>query len=73
MTGRADARAFLAALALLRHAFGAFYAGGEGRCPLGVDTRNSTGTRGVYERACMRVLWQADVFEKELRQAEAAA
>ncbi len=54
-------------LALLRHAFGAFYARGERRCALGVDTRNPTGARSVYERAGMRVLWQADVFEKELR------
>jgi mycothiol synthase len=54
-------------LALLRHAFGAFYARGERRCALGVDTRNPTGARRVYERAGMRVLRQADVFEKELR------
>jgi mycothiol synthase len=56
-------------LALLRHAFRAFFARGERRCGLGVDTRNPTGARRLYERAGKRVLWQADVFEKELRPA----
>ena len=54
-------------LALLHAAFGEFYRRGERRCGLGVDTQNTTRATRLYERAGMRVLWQADVFEKELR------
>ena len=54
-------------LALLQAAFGEFYRRGERRCGLGVDVQNPTGAIRLYERAGMRVLWQAVVFEKELR------
>ncbi|MCZ7589296.1 MAG: hypothetical protein M5U27_10690 [Gaiella sp.] len=33
---------------------------------LGVDVENPTGATRLYERAGMRVLWQADVWQKEL-------
>ena len=36
---------------------------------LGVDSQNPTGATRLYERAGMRVLWRADVWEKELRPA----
>ena len=53
-------------LALLHTAFGEFYRRGERRCALGVDTQNPTGAARLYERAGMRVVWQADVLEREL-------
>jgi ribosomal protein S18 acetylase RimI-like enzyme len=53
-------------LALLRAAFREFHSRGERRCALGVDAQNPTGATRLYERAGMRPLWQADVFEKEL-------
>jgi ribosomal protein S18 acetylase RimI-like enzyme len=53
-------------LALLRESFARFHAAGETTVALGVDSENPTGATRLYERAGMRVLWQADVWEKEL-------
>jgi ribosomal protein S18 acetylase RimI-like enzyme len=53
-------------LALLRHAFRALRARGVDRVGLGVDALNPTGATRLYERAGMHVLFQADVYEKEL-------
>ena len=50
----------------LEEAFGEFYRRGESRCALGVDANNTTGATRLYERAGMRVLWEAVIFEKEL-------
>lgn len=55
--------------ALLKSAFAEFFRRGEGRVGLGVDAESPTGATRVYERAGMRVLWQAVVWEKELRPA----
>jgi mycothiol synthase len=54
-------------LALLRESFGRFLARGETVAALGVDSENPTGATRLYERAGMRVLWRADVWEKELQ------
>jgi mycothiol synthase len=54
-------------LALLRESFRRFRDTGETVVALGVDAENPTGAVRLYERAGMRVLWQADVWEKELR------
>jgi mycothiol synthase len=54
-------------LALLQESFHRFLASGESTVALGVDAENPTGATRLYERAGMRVLWQADVWEKELR------
>jgi mycothiol synthase len=54
-------------LALLRESFGRFRDRGETVAALGVDSQNPTGATRLYERAGMRVLWRADVWEKELR------
>jgi mycothiol synthase len=54
-------------LALLQESFRRFRALGETVAALGVDSRNPTGATRLYERAGMRVLWRADVWEKELR------
>lgn len=54
-------------LALLRESFRRFRESGETTVALGVDTQNPTGAMRLYEKAGMRVLWQADVWEKELR------
>jgi ribosomal protein S18 acetylase RimI-like enzyme len=56
-------------LALLRESFRRFRSTGETTVALGVDVENPTGATRLYERAGMRVLWQADVWEKELRAA----
>jgi len=56
-------------LALLHQAFTWFWERGERRVGLGVDTENSTDARRLYERAGMRAVWQADVYEKVLREA----
>jgi mycothiol synthase len=53
-------------MALLRTAFGEFYRRGERRCALGVDADNTTGATRLYERAGMRVFWEAVIYEKEL-------
>jgi mycothiol synthase len=56
-------------LALLHESFGRFRETGEKTVALGVDVENPTGATRLYERAGMRVLWQADVWQKELRPA----
>ncbi len=60
-------------LALLRESFRRFRETGETVVALGVDADNPTGATRLYERAGMRVLWQADVWEKELRAAPPGA
>ncbi|HEY7983808.1 MAG TPA: GNAT family N-acetyltransferase [Ktedonobacterales bacterium] len=55
------------ALALLRHAFGAFYQRGITRIGLGVDGQSLTGAQRLYERAGMRVTMRVGRFDKELR------
>ena len=57
-------------LALLHESFRRFRATGETTVALGVDVENPTGATRLYERAGMRVFWQADVWQKELRPAE---
>ena len=54
-------------LGLLRESFRRFRETGETTVALGVDVENPTGATRLYERAGMRVLWQADVWQKELR------
>ena len=56
-------------LALLHESFRRFAARGETTAALGVDSENPTGATRLYERAGMRVLWRADVWQKELRPA----
>ena len=58
-------------LALLRDSFGRFRDAGETTVALGVDAENPTGATRLYDRAGMRVLWQADVWEKQLVRVEA--
>jgi ribosomal protein S18 acetylase RimI-like enzyme len=53
--------------ALLQESFREFHRRGERRVGLGVDTENPTGATRLYERAGMRTLFQATIFEKELR------
>ena len=53
-------------LALLRHAFGEYYRRGQPRVALGVDAENPTGATRLYERAGMRVAYEAVAFEKAL-------
>ena len=52
--------------ALLRASFLEFFRRGERRVALGVDAQNPTGATRLYERAGMRVLWQAVVYRKDL-------
>ena len=54
-------------LALLHESFRRFRATGETKVALGVDSENPTGATRLYERAGMRILWRADVWQKELR------
>ena len=54
------------ALALLRHAFREFHRRGRPRAGLGVDAESTTGALELYERAGMRVLRRADIYEKIL-------
>jgi ribosomal protein S18 acetylase RimI-like enzyme len=54
-------------LALLHESFRRFHDTGETTVALGVDVENPTGATRLYERAGMHVLWQADVWTKELR------
>jgi hypothetical protein len=54
-------------MALLRHAFGAFYRRGQPKVGLGVDADSLTGATRLYERAGMRVSERIARFEKELR------
>jgi mycothiol synthase len=55
--------------ALLETAFAEFWRRGQPRIGLGVDAESPTGATRVYERAGMRTLWHAIVYEKELRAA----
>jgi mycothiol synthase len=55
--------------ALLKTSFAEFWRRGERRVGLGVDAESPTGATRVYERAGMRTLWHAIVYEKELRAA----
>jgi mycothiol synthase len=55
--------------ALLKTAFAEFYRRGERKVGLGVDAESPTGATRVYERAGMRTLWHAIVYEKEIRAA----
>ena len=57
-------------LALLHESFRRFRSRGETTVALGGDVENPTGATRLYERAGMTVLWQADVWEKELRAAK---
>jgi mycothiol synthase len=52
---------------LLLTAFAAFADRGETRAGLGVDAQNPTAAVRLYERAGMRVAWQADVYERAVR------
>lgn len=54
-------------LALLKHAFAAFYADGKKRAGLGVDASSLTGALKLYESAGMRVQRQFNQYEKEFR------
>jgi GNAT superfamily N-acetyltransferase len=53
--------------ALLKTAFAEFWHRGERKVGLGVDAESPTGATRLYERAGMRTLWHAIVYEKELR------
>jgi ribosomal protein S18 acetylase RimI-like enzyme len=55
------------ALALLHHAFGAFYAAGLPSVELGVNAANATGAVRVYERAGMHVSRRYVRFEKRIQ------
>ena len=55
--------------ALLKTAFAEFFRRGERKVGLGVDAESPTGATRLYERAGMRTLWHATVWEKELRAA----
>jgi mycothiol synthase len=55
--------------ALLKTSFAEFFRRGERKVGLGVDAESPTGATRVYERAGMRTLWHAIVWEKELRPA----
>jgi mycothiol synthase len=55
--------------ALLKTAFAEFFRRGERKVGLGVDAESPTGATRVYERAGMRALYHAVVYEKELRPA----
>jgi mycothiol synthase len=57
--------------ALLETAFAEFFRRGERRVALGVDAQSPTGATRLYEKAGMRVFWEAIVYEKELRPAGA--
>jgi ribosomal protein S18 acetylase RimI-like enzyme len=53
-------------LALLRHSFRELRARAVDVVSLGVDASNPTGATRLYERAGMSVLFQSDVYEREL-------
>ena len=53
-------------LALLLESFRRFRASGETTVALGVDASNPTGAVRLYERAGMRVLWRADIWQKRV-------
>lgn len=52
--------------ALLRASFREFWTRAEPVVALGVDAENPTGATRLYERVGMRVLWQADLYRKDL-------
>jgi mycothiol synthase len=52
--------------ALLRRSFAALHARGQRKVRLTVDAENPTGATRLYERAGMRVLRQANTWEREL-------
>ncbi len=54
-------------MALLKHAFGAFYRQGKRRAALNVDSQNLTGAVRLYERAGMHRARETITYEKELR------
>ena len=54
-------------LALLLHAFNAFYQRGDRCVGLGVDAQSLTGATRLYEKAGMRMTRQYDTYEKALR------
>lgn len=58
--------------ALLATAFAEFHRRGERRAALGVDAQSPTGATRLYEKAGMRVFWEAVVYEKEIRAADAS-
>ena len=66
---RPDYRRRGIAEALLKTAFAEFFRRGERKVGLGVDAESPTGATRLYERAGMRTLWHALVWEKELRAA----
>jgi mycothiol synthase len=53
-------------LALLQHAFGAFYERGHSTIGLGVDAQSPTGATRIYQRAGMRVTEEYETYEKVL-------
>lgn len=53
--------------ALLLRSFAEFYRRGERRVALGVDAENPTGATRLYEKVGMRVLYEIEIYEKELR------
>jgi mycothiol synthase len=55
--------------ALVLASFAEFMRRGEPRIALGVDAQNETGAVRLYERLGMRTVWEAVVWEKELRAA----
>ena len=54
-------------LALLQHAFGAYYSRGLRRVGLGVDTQNLSGATRLYQKAGMHVHREHVTYEIELR------
>ncbi|MFN2138757.1 MAG: GNAT family N-acetyltransferase [Candidatus Promineifilaceae bacterium] len=54
-------------LALLHHAFGAFYDEGKQGVGLGVDSASLTGATRLYEKAGMSIIKEDDAYEKEIR------
>jgi mycothiol synthase len=57
-------------LAMLHHAFGAFYRRGKVRVTLDVDAESLTGATRLYEKAGMAVLREAVIYELVLREGE---
>jgi len=51
-------------LALLQHAFSAFYSRGRTTIGLGVDAQSPTGATRLYQRAGMRVTEEYETYEK---------
>jgi len=58
------------ATALLRHAFGAFFARDKTIVELGVDAQSLTGATRLYEKVGMQTVRQTNVYELELRPGE---